>query len=71
MQITAPDTGTLDDEAREVGLRMIFRHGMEAGTIVRERITVALRSRDAEAAARWQAVAEVIEQATRPPHCMN
>jgi hypothetical protein len=59
--------GVGDDDARAAGLRLVFRHGMEAGTIVHERIVVATRSRDGGAVTWWQAVAEAVEQATQPP----
>jgi hypothetical protein len=56
-----------DGNAREVGLGLIFRHGMEAGTIVRDKITVAMRACDGSAMTWWQAVAEAVEQAMQPP----
>jgi hypothetical protein len=73
MQTTSPGMtrmqygGGRGDDAREVGLGMIFRYGMEASTIVQDKIVVATRSRDGEAAIWWRAVAEAVEQATQPP----
>ena len=56
-----------DRDAREVGLGLLFRYGMEAGTIVGDKIVGATRSRDDGAMTWWQAVAEAVDQATRPP----
>ncbi len=56
-----------DRDAREAGLGLIFRYGMEAGMIVSDKIVVATRSRDNNAMTWWQAVAEAVEQATHPP----